>query len=165
MRSALFALCILPVSAVADPLPFRNQDEGGLGWSNGGSTVLYTAAAGARDASGGPPFVRAVAFYPGCRVPVERGWRSGTPLQILVGGADDWTGPEACQGLAAATQARGEPVEITVYPGAYHDFDHPSPTVRERRGLAYTVNGVAHVGTNPAARADALQRVPAFLAK
>lgn len=138
-----------------------------LGWSNGGSTVLHTAAAGARDAFGGAPFASAVAFYPGCRVPAERGWHDGVPLLILVGEADDWTGAEACRGLADAARARGEPVSLTVYPGAYHDFDHPSLPVRERRGLAYTVegNGVAHVGTDPAARADALQRVPAFLAR
>ena len=138
-----------------------------LGWSNGGSTVLYTVEAGVRDPFGGPPYARAVAFYPGCRVPAERGWRDGVPLQILIGGADDWTGPEACQGLAASARARGEPVGITVYPGAYHDFDHPSLPVRERRGLAYTAggDGVAHVGTDPEARADALQRVPAFLAR
>ena len=138
-----------------------------LGWSNGGSTVLYAAAARARDVTSGPPFARAVAFYPGCRIPAERGWHGGVPLQVLVGGADDWTGAEACQSLVSAAQARGEPVGITVYPGAYHDFDHPNLLVRERRGLAYTTNGdgVAHVGTDPAARTNALQRVPAFLAR
>ena len=75
--------------------------------------------------------------------------------------------PRACQSLVSAAQFRGEPVGITVYPSAYHDFDHPNLPVRERRGLAYTTNGdgVAHVGTDPAARTDALQRVPAFLAR
>lgn len=137
-----------------------------LGWSNGGSTVLYTAAAGAPGASGGPDFARAVAFYPGCRVPVEHGWRDRVPLLILVGQDDDWTGAGPCQDLAESAARRGEAVSIVVYPGAYHDFDHPNLPVRERGGLAYTVdgNGAAHVGTNPAARADALRRVPAFLA-
>jgi hypothetical protein len=39
--------------------------------------------------------------------------------------------------------------------------------VRERHGLAYTVGntGLAHIGTDPAARADALARVPGFLAR
>ena len=138
-----------------------------LGWSNGGSTVLYTAAAGAPDSGSGPAFARAVAFYPGCRLPFERGWHAGVPLLVLVGAADDWTGAASCQGMVEAARARGEPVEITIYPGAYHDFDHPNLPVRERRGLAYTTNGdgLAHVGTDPAARADALRRVPAFLAR
>lgn len=138
-----------------------------LGWSNGGSTVLYAARAGAAAQDDGPPFAKAVAFYPGCRSPQERGWRGGLPLLILVGGADDWTGPGPCETLAGEARARGEPADIVVYPGAYHDFDHPDLALRERRGLAYTVNhdGIAHVGTDPAARADALKRVPAFLAR
>ncbi|SFU43266.1 Dienelactone hydrolase [Methylobacterium sp. 174MFSha1.1] len=133
-----------------------------LGWSNGGSTVLAAVRAGRPT-----PFARAVAFYPGCRTALERGWRDRTPLLILVGGADDWTGAEPCRALAEEARVRGEPVEITVYPGAVHDFDAPDSAVRERRGLAYTVNrdGVAHTGTDPAARADALARVPAYLAR
>jgi dienelactone hydrolase len=133
-----------------------------LGWSNGGSTVLAVVRAGRPT-----PFARAVAFYPGCRAALEQGWRDRTPLLILVGGADDWTGAEPCRALAEEARGRGEPVEITVYPGAVHDFDAPDAAVRERRGLAYTVNrdGVAHTGTDPAARADALARVPAYLAR
>lgn len=138
-----------------------------LGWSHGGSTVLYTAAAGAQDPFGGPAFARAVAFYPGCQRPVERGWRDEIPVEIFVGGADDWTGAEACRILVARSEARGEPVGIVVYSGAYHDFDHPNLPVRERHGLAYTAggNGIAHIGTDPAARADAVTRVPGFLAR
>lgn len=139
-----------------------------LGWSNGGSTVLYAAAAEARTAGrDGPDFARAVAFYPGCRLPAERGWRDRVPLLILVGAADDWTGAAPCQTLAQRSDARGEAVSIVVYPGANHDFDHPSLPIRQRDGLAYTAdgNGLAHVGTDPAARADALRRVPAFLAR
>lgn len=138
-----------------------------LGWSHGGSTVLYAAAAGAQDPFGGLAFARAVAFYPGCRRPVQQGWRDAVPMEILVGAADDWTGAEDCRVLAARAQARGKPVQIQVYPGAYHDFDHPNLPVRERHGLAYTAgdDGVAHVGTDPVARADALARVPGFLAR
>ena len=138
-----------------------------LGWSHGGSTVLYAVAASAHGSDGAPPFARAVAFYPGCRRPAEQDWHDKVPLEILVGGADDWTGAEDCRVLAARAQARGEPVAIRVYPGAYHDFDHPNLPVRERRGLAYTAgeNGVAHVGTDPAARTDALARVPGFFAR
>lgn len=137
-----------------------------LGWSNGGATVLYTAASGMGEAASGPDFARAVAFYPGCRVPFERGWRGRIPLLVLIGAADDWTPARPCEALAVAAKARGEPVEIVTYPGAYHDFDAPDRPVREVRGLAYTADGggVAHTGTDPAARADALARVPGYLA-
>jgi dienelactone hydrolase len=68
--------------------------------------------------------------------------------------------------MVAAAKAAGELVDIVTYPGAYHDFDHPSLKVHTQDGLAFTASGtgVAHTGTNPAARADALVRVPAFLA-
>ena len=138
-----------------------------LGWSNGGSTVLYTAAAG-RARRRRPGLRPRGGVLPRLPTPGRAGMAGpACPLMILVGSADDWTGAPACQGMAEASRARGEPVEITVYPGAYHDFDHPNLPVRERRSLAYTANGdgVAHVGTDPAARADALRRVPAFLAR
>jgi dienelactone hydrolase len=137
-----------------------------LGWSNGGSTVLYAVSRSREADDGKPDFAKAVAFYPGCRVPAESGrWHARLPLMILIGAADDWTPAEPCEALAAAAKAAQEPVSITVYPGAYHDFDHPGLTVRTKNDLAYTADGSgsAHTGTDPAARADALKRVPAFL--
>jgi len=138
-----------------------------LGWSNGGSTILYAVNAGAEARDGKPDFARAVAFYPGCRVPAERGsWRTRLPLLILIGAADDWTAAAPCDDLAKQSAAAGSQVSIVFYPGAYHDFDHPSLPLRTRSGLADTADrsGTAHVGTDPVAREDALRRVPLFLA-
>ena len=138
-----------------------------LGWSNGGSTVLYTLRKTARG-QGAQPFAKAIAFYPGCRVPLERGnWRSAIPFLLLIGEADDWTPAEPCRSLVHEAEAAGESVSLVTYPGAYHDFDHPDLRVRVRRGLAFTANGsgVAHTGTNAAARADSIERVMAFLAR
>ena len=69
--------------------------------------------------------------------------------------------------LVDRTRASGEPVSIVTYPGAWHDFDHPDLPVHVVGGLAYTAEGggSAHTGTDPGARADALRRVPAFLAR
>lgn len=139
-----------------------------LGWSNGASTVLYAVDKRRNPETGSPDFARAVAFYPGCRVPAERGdWHARLPLTILIGGADDWTPAKPCQDLADAAKAAGEPVSIVVYPGAYHDFDHPDLKVHVNEGLAYTAEGggSAHSGTDPAARADATARVPELLAR
>jgi dienelactone hydrolase len=138
-----------------------------VGWSNGATTVLYVlrkTAAGKQQAR----FASAVAFYPGCRVPSQRGnWHTSTPLLILIGAADDWTPAAPCQRLAAAADKAGEPVTYQAYPGAYHDFDHPQLKLRVHHGLAYSGDGsgTAHTGTDPAARADAIARVPAFLAR
>jgi dienelactone hydrolase len=136
-----------------------------LGWSNGGSTVLFAVQKGEEPPGGGADFAKAVAFYPGCRSPAERGWHARLPLMILIGAADDWTPAAPCEALAASAKAVGEPVSIIIYPGAYHDFDYPNLPVHTRSGLAYTADrsGIAHTGTNAEARTDALRRVTAFL--
>lgn len=135
-----------------------------LGWSNGGSTALYAAAARPPH-DGRPGFARVAAFYPGCRAPAERGLVPRPPLLVLVGGADDWTGAAPCERYVDAARNAGGHAEIVVYPGAHHDFDHPNLPLGVRRGLAQTVEGTgeAHVATDPAAREDAIRRVLAFL--
>lgn len=138
-----------------------------MGFSNGGSTVLATARAGRDDLPAG--LVRGfVAFYPGCGYYADRRgrdagrWEPAAPMLLLMGADDDWTPAAPCRVLADENPAL---VNAHFYPGAYHDFDAPGRPIRERHGLAFTANhnGLAHVGTNPAAREDALQRVPAYL--
>lgn len=137
-----------------------------LGWSGGGSAILAASRKDRRPADAKPDFTRAVAFYPGCRLQSEStSFAARLPVLILMGDADDWTPPAPCDFLAKAAQARGEKVELVLYPGALHDFDHPRLEVRERTDIAYSATGTgkATVGTNPAAREDALKRVKAFL--
>ena len=131
-----------------------------LGWSDGASTVLTTGRA-MPDLPAG--LIRGlVAFYPGCRVASQtRGWEPAAPLLLLMGEADDWTPAAPCHVLAEAV---GPKLTLVTYPGAYHEFDAPNRPVRARSGLATPVGGNAHVGTDPAAREDALRRVPAFIA-
>jgi dienelactone hydrolase len=138
--------------------PFVRADTIALmGWSHGGSTVLAAADA--------PGFAGFVAFYPGCsRTLRAPSFAPAAPLLLLIGEADDWTPPGPCRALAE----RAGPVVTSVgYPGAYHGFDAPGARVRLRTGLAFTVrgDGTAHVGTDPGARADAIVRVPAWLAE
>jgi hypothetical protein len=60
--------------------------------------------------------------------------------------------------------ARGAAIFVQAYPGAYHDFDWPELKRNDRPEFT-TAGGVRPItGTDPAARADALQRVPVFLA-
>ncbi len=56
-------------------------------------------------------------------------------------------------------------MDIVVYPGAYHDVDHPDLPLHIVEGLAFTANGGggAHAGTNAAVRAGAIKRVSDFL--
>ena len=137
-----------------------------IGWSGGGSTVLSTIRRERAPADGRPDFKRAVAFYPACRVQSESAsFSARVPLLILMGDADDWTPAAPCSYLAKAAQARGEQVGIVLYPGVLHDFDHPRLEVKERDNIAYSASGTGKVtvGTNMAAREDALKRVSTFL--
>ena len=131
-----------------------------MGWSNGGSTVLAAAGEGVMPAGAVRGFV---AFYPGCRLYAERkNWAPSAPMLILMGESDDWTPAAPCHALAARFPDR---ITLVTYPGAYHDFDVLGLPVRVRSGLSYTAGkeGVAHSGTDPAGREDAIARVLGFL--
>lgn len=125
-----------------------------IGWSNGGSTALRVA--GASEAK---RLRHVIAFYPGCRVILKRGWQARTDTAILQGLADDWTPAAPCQELARSGGAR-----FVGFPGAYHDFDHPSLKLRERKA-AYSqrLDGMVTIGSDPKARAEAIDAVMAIL--
>ncbi|WP_458096629.1 dienelactone hydrolase family protein [Roseomonas sp. WA12] len=132
-----------------------------MGWSHGGSTAL--AAIGQPVP---PGLLRgAVALYPGCARPGQQPprWHPAAPVLMLLGGADDSTPPGPCR--LAAQRALPAPVELVEYPGAPHGFDQPGMPQRTLSGLDMTAqgDGTARMGLDPAAREDALRRVPAFL--
>lgn len=126
-----------------------------MGWSHGGSTTLW--AIDARRPKPEADFKTAIAFYPGCNVQVRQpNWGTRIPLTILIGAADDWTPAEPCRVLGTRANVR-----YIEYPGAYHAFDNPNLPLRVRTGLTFSVkgDGTAHIGTNPAARAAAIEVV------
>ena len=61
----------------------------------------------------------AVAFNPPCQA---AGARPGIPTLILVGALDDWTPAADCSSKIASWGSDGPPVELVIYPGAYHGF-------------------------------------------
>jgi len=139
-----------------------------LGWSNGGSTVL--AATNRRVSSVARATVApraAVAFYPGCQTELQRGHDSSAPLLLLVGAQDDWTSPQPCIALAAASLGRSRVVE---YEGAFHGFDGTAPLRRRQDvpggvspGQGVTVGGDA--AAREASQAEMLQFLRAQLAR
>jgi dienelactone hydrolase len=139
-----------------------------IGWSHGGTSVLWTVRPRrAKPRDGGPDFRSAVALYPNCRRLGDTAWSARIPTLILIGAADDWTPAGACEQMVAGARGRSARATIVTYPGAYHDFDRRDYPLHERVGLANTPNaaGRVHVGSNPAARADAFKRVPEWLAR
>jgi dienelactone hydrolase len=133
-----------------------------MGWSDGGSTLMATATAAADI----PPalFRGFVAFYPGCYVAVKnKAWQPLAPILLMIGLADDWTRAKPCKDVADRFQP--QQLQFVGYPGAYHDFDvlggiHVIGDIPHSQNPGHTV----HAGTDPAAREDALKRVPEFLA-
>jgi len=139
-----------------------------LGWATGGISALWTVRrrpASPKDDTA--DFRSAVAFYPGCRRLDNAAWSARVPTLILIGAADDQTSAQVCQRMVAGTRGRSAGTSIIVYPGTYHDFDHPDRPLQVRGGYAFAADGSGkiHSGTNPVARADALERVPQWLAR
>ncbi len=139
-----------------------------IGWAAGAIGALWTVrrkAILAKDDK--TDFRSAVAFYPGCRRLDNAAWSARVPTLILIGAADDQSSAPVCQRMVAGARGRSAGTSIVVYPGTYHDFDHPNRPLQVRGGYAFAVDGSGkiHSGTNPAARADALKRVPKWLAR
>lgn len=141
-----------------------------VGWSEGGGVILYSIGSPSLGRpSGLPPerdFQAAAAFYPAsCRSDRQPGdWTTRIPLLALIGAEDVWTPLAPCQSFLGAVAARGAPVSVQAYPGAYHDFDWPDLKRADRPEFTTSGGVVPITGVDPAARDDALRRVPAFLA-
>jgi len=140
-----------------------------LGWQNGAVAALWTVRRRGSTGAGesAADFRSAVVLYPGCRRLGQTEWSARVPTLVLVGAADDWGPASACEQMVASARGRSAQTQIVVYPGAYAEFDHPNMPMRQLTGLAFSADGSghAHTGTNPAARADAIKRVPEWLAR
>jgi dienelactone hydrolase len=64
-------------------------------------------------------FRAAAAFYPPCKQAMGR---PGIPTFIFIGALDDWTPAADCSDKIAGWGNDGPPVELVIYPGAYHGF-------------------------------------------
>ena len=148
--------------------PFIRPDRiGAVGWSQGGGTLLRAIRTGAEDRPRLPlgDFRVAVAFYPAsCRPEAYRTrYVTAVPLLVLAGDGDVWTPAAPCRAMIEGAAAAGAPAAIHLYPGAVHDFDWPGAARRALPAYRTAEGVVPEVGMDPAAREDALRRVPAFL--
>ncbi len=125
---------------------------GVIGWSRRGSSTLAALCVGFSSSQKEYPLRAVVAFYPYC-------FRSLAnlefPLLILIGELDNLSPVATCTERMPKKRTRHE-VILKVYPGAYHGFDMEGvSTVYMGHRLEY----------NPAAAADSIVQVKAFLAK
>jgi dienelactone hydrolase len=101
-----------------------------MGFSQGAMLALLAVERGEIERSSREKFRAAIGFYPPC---LGLKGNMTAPTLILIGELDDWTPANECRNLAegrddwgvSREKAQGIPIELTVYPGAYHDFDVP----------------------------------------
>ena len=134
-------------------LPFVDPKRiGVIGWSQRGSSTLAALCTGFSLRQGEDPLRAVVTFYPYC-------FRSlgglDFPLLILIGELDDWCPAAICRERMPRKKTHHE-VILKVYPGAYHCFD------AEGASMNYMGHRLQY---DPAAAADAVIQVRAFLAK
>ena len=160
---ALNEITVRPLDAYGTLTWLRKRDDvmadriALQGWSNGGSAALATMALG--SAPGIPAltpvtgFRGALVFYPACALKgqFDGGLVPYAPVRVFQGAADEEVSPRRCNELVDRSRARGGDIQITLYPGATHDFDDPGKNRQE-------------VPANAAAAADVTPRASAFFA-
>jgi len=139
-----------------------------MGWSNGAMSMLWTVKADAPARPDDLPhdFRAAIGFYPGCIKLSQIDYTTKIPVLLQLGEADDWTSASPCLQLITDASLRGSDMRADVYPGAYHNFDHPTSKVKvitTRNSVYKSGQKEVHVGSNPKARAAAIANVAAFL--
>jgi dienelactone hydrolase len=127
------------------------------GWSNGGSATLASMVQPSAPGVGSPTpvtgFRGALVFYPACGLKgqFENGLVPYAPVRVFQGSADEEVSPKRCAELVDKSRAAGGDIDLTLYPGATHDFDDPGS---ERRSNP----------ANVAATSDVMPRAAAFFA-
>jgi dienelactone hydrolase len=114
------ALVFLARQTFVDP-----QRVAAVGFSAGGWVTLSVAETRSFELFDPPSNLRfraAVAFNPPCQ---QAAARPAIPTLILVGALDDWTPAADCSNKIAPWGNDGPPIELVVYPGAYHGFYYP----------------------------------------
>jgi dienelactone hydrolase len=125
-----------------------------LGESMGGFAALYAVDRGSAAQYFADRFRAAVAYFPGCDIPVPT---MTAPSLILIGEADEASPAQRCREMVAHARLDGAPIALTVYPGVHHNFD----VVQLSRGVRYMGNRLEY--NEPAAK-DAEEKTRAFLA-
>jgi dienelactone hydrolase len=132
-----------------------------VGFSQGAMLALLSVERGQVERSSKEKFRAAVGFYPPC---LGLKGNMTVPTLIMIGELDDWTPAQECRNLAegrddwgiSREKGKGFPIEITVYPGAYHDFDVPRWRTPEKF-LGH------HLEFNEAARDQSVDALRKFL--
>jgi dienelactone hydrolase len=140
-----------------------------LGQSYGGMAMMFTIANGAlpKDVPPEKDFRAAIAIYPNCPPVADKDprWRPRQPMLLLMGESDSATPPGPCKDMVARAKDEGGPrIDTHFYPNAHHAFDHPNLPLTQMISQKRPDGSSPTIGSNPEARADAINRVTQFLA-
>jgi dienelactone hydrolase len=102
---------------------------GVMGFSRGGAVAFWSAIEPLRHAviKSDLTFALHIPVYAGCNQVYWSPHLTGGPILNLLGAADDYTGAESCEQLAAQYQAAGATIHTIKYDNAYHSFDATYP--------------------------------------
>jgi len=135
-----------------------------LGWSMGGDVVLRAVSEQSTAAYSQAGRLRAaIVFYPSCAGLARRGWKAASPMLFQLGAADESTPPKPCVDLAERARALGAAIDLDLYGGAHHLFDHPNMEVHPFTRLVRPDGSSPMLGTDPKARKESIERVKLFL--
>ena len=129
---------------------------GHAGWGSGGNAAIRASHEpyAASVLPGGPRYAAHAALYPFCGYRFERYEPAGAPLLFLLGGADNYTKAEFCEGLVGGMREAGGSVEVVTYPGAHHGFAGALPLRRNAKAWHFNDCGAIQVGTDGELRSD-----------
>lgn len=115
-----------------------------VGFSYGGMTSVLSAYRQLQElfssAMGAPRAFAAHASYYGCSVPrLEDPRTTGRPAMVLLGEKDRNVSVERWKGIVQDLERGGSPVDFTVFPGTYHQWDSND---REKRFVLFALADV-----------------------
>lgn len=112
------------------------------GWSNGGSTALNVMIRQGSQQGNQAGYRGTIAFYPGCGEAALLAPTISTiiPIAMFLGADDEEVSPLICQHVAERSLQAGTRINVTLYPGATHDFDEPSSSRQARPGNQAAMN-------------------------
>ncbi|MBB3003988.1 dienelactone hydrolase [Paraburkholderia tropica] len=100
-----------------------------MGFSRGGQATLYASLTRLQRMwnTSGATFAAYIPFYPDCMTSFKDDTNVAGPIREFHGAADDYDPPAACAAYFRRLQAAGRDAQMTIFAGANHAFDMPTP--------------------------------------